>query len=163
MSRSEGATISAAPRALFHSVGTFIFIYTIILLCSDIPVPEYKTAVVLLLVSYLVNSLILFPLSLIPVPLIGFSAAFASVALSVATLAVVVVRWNLALATADQWAVPHNIDPSLIPEDANPNLWKLVRNKQYGIGVTVGAALDLVGNLLGAIIVCIVQFAYTRD
>ncbi|KLU86898.1 hypothetical protein MAPG_05905 [Magnaporthiopsis poae ATCC 64411] len=107
------------------------------------PGPEYKTAVVLLLSSNLITLCVLFPFSLIPHRVVGYIALILSLVLSAATLAVVVIRWNEALAIAGQWAVPYNVDPALIPEEVNPTLWKLVRNRQYGIGITVGAAVDL--------------------
>ncbi|KAL8316039.1 hypothetical protein RB597_000101 [Gaeumannomyces tritici] len=125
-------------------IPTFGFIYTIILLCSDIPVPEFKQAVALFLSSILITAWVLAPMcSIFPSRIVGIVCTGSSFVLSVVALALVCVRWQQALKTADEWSVPRNVDLSLVPVDADPNLWKLVRNRQYGIGVIVGAALDL--------------------
>ncbi|KAL8378063.1 hypothetical protein RB595_008655 [Gaeumannomyces hyphopodioides] len=148
--------VSVTPiylRLFFSPVSIFIFIYTIILLCADIPVPEFKNAVIMLLCSTMVTNLVLTPICLIPSRILGIICTGISVALSTATLAIVCVRWRQALEIADEWSVPFNVDPSRIPGNANPDLWKLVRNQQYGSGVIVGAAVDLALNVLCALIV----------
>ncbi|KAL8353881.1 hypothetical protein RB601_003632 [Gaeumannomyces tritici] len=70
----------------------------------------------------------------------------------------------MALATADQWAVPHDINPSLIPGDVNnTNLWKLVRGRDYGIGVIIGAILQLLVNTFMITLALIAKFAERGD
>lgn len=138
-------------RLLCSPVPSFIFIYSIILLCADIPVPEFKNAVIMLLCTSLVTGCILVPICMIPSRAVGAMCVALSIAISTASLGVVCARWRQALETADEWAVPSDVDPSRIPLGANPNLWKLVRNEKYGIGVIVGAALELAVNILSGL------------
>ncbi|KAL8287779.1 hypothetical protein RB597_000094 [Gaeumannomyces tritici] len=157
----------ARPKVIvgFALVTLFITTYTIILLRSDIPVPSFKNAVIMLLSAALATASVLAPLCHSSSRAVAFFSIILSIALTAATLGVTCVRWRQALETADEWAVPHNIDPSLIPGNVNSDvwrlvvpgnvnldLWKLVRNREYGIGVIVGAALDLAVNVLNGLV-----------
>lgn len=87
--------------------------------------------------------MVLFPISIfcgsLKMPLV---CSFVGLALSVAALALVVTGWLSALSKADDWALPPGGNPA-VPPQYDPGLWKLVRNRQYGIGIIVGSVLDL--------------------
>ncbi|EJT68953.1 hypothetical protein GGTG_13459 [Gaeumannomyces tritici R3-111a-1] len=124
--------MSSISQPLGHTwslTGTLVCIYTIILLCAGIPVPEFKAAVIFLL----------------------------------STLVLAVVRWNLALSTADQWAIPNNANLSVIPDGVNPELWVLVHGTRYGVVVIVGAALVFVVSIMVTHMVIKAKGANQRD
>ncbi|KAL8330756.1 hypothetical protein RB593_001638 [Gaeumannomyces tritici] len=158
------SSISQPLGHTWSSTSTLVFIYTIILLCAGIPVPEFKAAVIFLLSTVLGLSFLLWPLvSLIRAPIVVAIMAIVSVGLPAAALVLAVVRWNLALSTADQWAIPNNANLSVIPGGVNPELWVLVHGTRYGVVVIVGAALVFVVSIMVTHMVIKAKGADQRD
>ncbi|KLU86128.1 hypothetical protein MAPG_05147 [Magnaporthiopsis poae ATCC 64411] len=133
-----------------------VFIFTIILLCAGIPVPEFRTAVIVLLVSSLVSQVTRALVRGTKSQLLAAAATIVSIALAAAALALCCVNWNMALSRSDEWAI--GIGNISIPDGANPELWVLVHGTRYGNVVIALAALQLATVVVNAVvgIVCIV-------
>ncbi|KAL8372139.1 hypothetical protein RB595_001776 [Gaeumannomyces hyphopodioides] len=142
-----------------------IFIFTVILLCAGIPVPEFRTAVIALLVSSLVSQgttgLVSRARSYVPAAV----AAVVSIAVATAALALCCVNWNLALARSSEWAIPGGGASVSIPDGANPELWVLVHGTRYGNAVIALAALQLATIIVKALasLICVIILKILGD
>ncbi|KAL8285714.1 hypothetical protein RB597_002674 [Gaeumannomyces tritici] len=139
------------------NLGTFLF--TVILLCAGIPVPEFRAAVIVLLVSSLVSQGTTGLVRRARSYVTAATAAVVGIAIAATALALCCVNWNLALARSGEWAIPDGAGAGFsIPDGANPELWVLVHGTRYGNAVIALAALQLATIIVKAVVslICLV-------